>query len=33
MGRKAGTDGTLYCEWEDHLFKSYEQMEKWWSRK
>jgi hypothetical protein len=32
MGRDPKTNGKRYCEWEDHLFKSYEQMEKWWNR-
>jgi hypothetical protein len=32
MGRDLKTNGKKYCEWEDHLFKSYEQMEKWWNR-
>lgn len=32
MGRDAKTHGKRYCEWEDHLFGSYEQMEKWWNQ-
>jgi hypothetical protein len=32
MGRDPKTAGKKYCEWEDHLFKSYEQMEKWWNK-
>jgi hypothetical protein len=32
MGRDPKTNGSRYCEWEDHLFGSYEQMEKWWNR-
>jgi hypothetical protein len=32
MGRNAGTNGHKYCEWEKHLFESYEQMEGWWNR-
>jgi hypothetical protein len=31
MGRDPKTNGRRYCEWEDHLFKSYERMEKWWN--
>jgi len=32
MGRSAKTDGKSYCEWEDHLFRSTEQFEKWVQR-
>lgn len=32
MGRDQKTNGKRYCEWEDNLFKSYEQMEKLWNR-
>jgi hypothetical protein len=32
MGRDPKTSGKKYCEWESHLFGSYEQMEKWWNR-
>jgi hypothetical protein len=32
MGRSEKTDGKRYIEWESHLFKTYEQMEKWWNR-
>jgi len=31
MGRDPRTAGKRYCEWEQHLFRSYEQMEKWWN--
>ena len=31
MGRNPKTGGERYCEWEDHLFSSHEQMEKWWN--
>jgi hypothetical protein len=31
MGRESKTNGRKYCEWEKHLFKSYEQMESWWN--
>jgi len=31
MGRDPKTNGKRYCEWEDHLFSSYERMEKWWN--
>ena len=29
MGRDPKTEGRTYCEWEDHLFRSTEQFEKW----
>jgi hypothetical protein len=32
MGRDQKTAGTKYCEWEKHVFKSYEQMESWWNK-
>jgi hypothetical protein len=32
MGRDPKTNDKKYCEWERHLFKSYEQMEGWWNR-
>jgi hypothetical protein len=32
MGQDAKTNGKKYCDWESNLFKSYEQMEKWWDR-
>jgi hypothetical protein len=32
MGRDPGTNGKRYCDWSDHLFKSYEKMEKWWNQ-
>lgn len=32
MGRDSKTNGKKYCEWEEHLFKSYEQMERWWNQ-
>jgi hypothetical protein len=32
MGRESTTSGKKYCEWEKHLFKSYEQMESWWNK-
>ena len=31
MGRDVKTAGKRYCEWEGHLFGSYEQMERWWN--
>jgi helix-turn-helix protein len=31
MGRDTKTGGKRYCEFEQHLFKSYEQMERWWN--
>ena len=31
MGRDSKTNGQRYCEWEKHLFKTYEQMERWWN--
>ena len=31
MGRDKKTNGKRYCEWE-HVFRSYEQMEKWWNQ-
>jgi hypothetical protein len=31
MGRDQKTDGKRYCDWENHLFNSYEQMEHWWN--
>jgi len=30
MGRDAKTNGKKYNDWENHIFKSLEQMEKWW---
>lgn len=30
MGRDPKTNGKKYCDWIDHLFKSYETLEKWW---
>ena len=32
MGRDPKTEGKTYCEWEDHLFRSTEQFEKWIQR-
>jgi hypothetical protein len=32
MGRDGKTGGKRYCEWENHLFDSYERMEKWWNQ-
>jgi len=32
MGRSAKTEGKSYCEWEDHIFRSTEQFEKWVQR-
>ncbi len=32
MGRNPRTEGKSYCEWEDHLFRSTEQFEKWVQR-
>jgi hypothetical protein len=32
MGRDPKTQGKKYCEWDAHLFPSYEKMEGWWSR-
>ncbi len=32
MGRDPKTNGKRYCDWEKHVFKSYEQMEGWWNR-
>jgi hypothetical protein len=32
MGRDPKTGGKSYCEWEDHLFRSTEQFEKWVQR-
>lgn len=32
MGRDPKTNGKKFCEWEKHVFKSYEQMEGWWNR-
>jgi hypothetical protein len=32
MGRDPKSNGKKYCDWESHLFKSYEQMEKWWNQ-
>jgi hypothetical protein len=32
MGRGPKTDGKKFCEWEKHVFKTYEQMEGWWNR-
>jgi len=31
MGRDPASRGKVYCDWIDHLFKSYERMEKWWN--
>ena len=31
MGRDPATKGKKYCDWIDNLFKSYEQLEKWWN--
>ena len=31
MGRDSKTAGKKYCEWEEHLFGSYERMERWWN--
>jgi hypothetical protein len=31
MGRDPKTNGKKYCEWDRHLFKTYEQMERWWN--
>jgi len=31
MGRDQRTNGKRYCEWDKHLFGSYEQMERWWN--
>ncbi|MCU1286372.1 MAG: hypothetical protein JWO13_2722 [Acidobacteriales bacterium] len=31
MGRDPKTNGKRYCEWEGHLFGSYEAMERWWN--
>ena len=32
MGRDPQRKGKRFCEWEKHLFNSYEQMEGWWNR-
>ncbi len=32
MGRDTKTNGKRYCDWENHVFRSYEQMEGWWNR-
>jgi len=32
MGRDPKTNGKKYCDWEKHVFASYEQMEGWWNR-
>ena len=29
MGRNPKTEGKSYCEWEEHLFRSTEQFERW----
>jgi len=31
MGRDPKTNGKRYCEWEEHLFGSFEKMERWWN--
>lgn len=31
MGRDSKNLGKRFCEWEKHLFDSYEQMERWWN--
>lgn len=31
MGRDAKTQGKFYREWDDHLFGSYKDMERWWN--
>jgi len=31
MGRDPKTNGKRYCDWDGHLFKSYERMEEWWN--
>jgi hypothetical protein len=31
MGRDPKSNGKKYHDWTDHLFKSYERMEKWWN--
>ncbi len=31
MGRDARTNGKAYREWDDHLFKNYKTMERWWN--
>jgi hypothetical protein len=31
MGRDPKTNGKRYLEWEENLFNSYEQMERWWN--
>jgi hypothetical protein len=31
MGRSPKTNGRKFCDWENHIFKSYEQMETWWN--
>jgi hypothetical protein len=32
MGRDPKTNGRKYCEWDRHLFKTYEVMEGWWNQ-
>lgn len=32
MGSDPKSAGKKYCDWENHLFKSYEQMEGWWNK-
>jgi hypothetical protein len=32
MGGDPKSGGKKYCDWEKHVFKSYEQMEGWWNR-
>jgi hypothetical protein len=32
MGRDPKTGGKRYCEWDDHLFTSFEKMERWWNK-
>jgi hypothetical protein len=32
MGRDPTSQGKKYCDWIDNLFKSQEQLEKWWNR-
>jgi hypothetical protein len=32
IGRDPKTNGKKYCEWEKHLFKTFEQMEWWWNQ-
>lgn len=32
MGRDPKTSGKKYNDWENHVFRSYEQMETWWGR-